>query len=146
MHVTTEIDPVSGALFARNAYNTEFTGRVGFFHVDAQNRTVTADRTEFVGRNRTLASPAAMGRARLSGKIGAALDPCAALQVPLELQPGEERQVVFMLGVGGRRNADATDRRRWPPSTRYVCTGITPWPRCRSKRPIRRSTSSPMAG
>jgi cyclic beta-1,2-glucan synthetase len=108
MHVTTEIDPVSGALFARNAYNTEFTGRVGFFHVDSKNRTVTADRTEFIGRNRTLASPAAMGRARLSGKMGAALDPCAALQVMLDLQPGEERQVVFMLGVGGRRNADAT--------------------------------------
>jgi cyclic beta-1,2-glucan synthetase len=108
MHVTTEIDPISGALFARNAYNTEFTGRVGFFHVDAQNRSVTADRTEFIGRNRSLASPAAMGRSRLSGKIGAALDPCAALQVMIELQPGEERQIVFMLGVGGRRNADAT--------------------------------------
>jgi cyclic beta-1,2-glucan synthetase len=108
MHVTTEIDPVSGALFARNAYNTEFTGRVGFFHVDAKNRSVTADRTEFIGRNRNLASPAAMGRARLSGKIGTALDPCAALQVMLDLAPGEEREIVFMLGVGGRRNADAT--------------------------------------
>ena len=108
MHVTTELDPVSGALFARNAYNTEFSGRVGFFHVEAQHRTVTADRTEFIGRNRTLANPAAMGRVRLSGKLGAALDPCAAIQVMIELQPGEERELVFMLGVGGRRNADAT--------------------------------------
>ena len=108
MHVTTELDTASGALFARNAYNTEFSGRVGFFHVDAANRSVSADRTEFIGRNRTLANPAAMGRARLSGKMGAALDPCAALQVPVDLQPGEERQLVFMLGVGGRRNADAS--------------------------------------
>jgi len=108
MHVTTELDPVSGALFARNQYNTEFCGRVGFFHVEAQNRTITADRTEFIGRNRTLASPAAMARARLSGKLGTALDPCAAIQVTLELQPGEERELVFMLGVGGRRNADAS--------------------------------------
>jgi cyclic beta-1,2-glucan synthetase len=108
MHVVTELDPASGALFARNAYNTEFSGRVGFFHVEAQNRSVTADRTEFIGRNRSLANPAAMGRARLSGKVGAALDPCAAIQVTIELQPGQERELVFMLGVGGRRNADAS--------------------------------------
>jgi cyclic beta-1,2-glucan synthetase len=108
MHVVTELDPQSGALFARNAYNTEFSGRVGFFQVEAQNRTVTADRKEFIGRNRNLSNPAAMLRGRLSGKVGAALDPCAAIQVQIELQPGQERELVFMLGVGGRRNADAS--------------------------------------
>ena len=108
MHVVTEQDPQSGALFARNAYNTEFSGRVGFFQVEAQSRTFTADRNEFLGRNRSLAKPAAMLRARLSGKLGAALDPCAAIQVQIELQPGQERELVYMLGVGGRRNADAS--------------------------------------
>jgi cyclic beta-1,2-glucan synthetase len=108
MHVVTELDPISGALFARNAYNTEFTGRVGFFQVEAQNKTFTTDRTEFIGRNRNLGNPVAMARARLSGKVGAGLDPCAAIQVSIELQPGQERELVFMLGVGGRRNADAS--------------------------------------
>ena len=109
MHVITELDPDSGALFARNAYNTEFGGRVGFFHVDAHTRTITADRTEFIGRNRTLGNPVAMTRARLSGKVGAALDPCAAIQAVIELQPGEERELVFTLGVGGRRTADTSN-------------------------------------
>ncbi|MDB5754509.1 MAG: cyclic beta 1-2 glucan synthetase, partial [Massilia sp.] len=108
MHVVTELDPVSGALFARNAYNTEFSGRVGFFQVEAQNKTFTTDRNEFIGRNRNLGNPAAMARSRLSGKVGAGLDPCAAIQVVIELQPGQERELVFMLGVGGRRNADAS--------------------------------------
>ncbi|HEX9172252.1 MAG TPA: glucoamylase family protein [Telluria sp.] len=108
MHVVTELDPVSGALFARNAYNTEFSGRVGFFYVDAEHPSFTCDRTEFVGRNRSLANPAAMEHAALGGASGAALDPCAALQVMLELQPGEERELVFMIGVGGRRNLDAS--------------------------------------
>ena len=100
MHVTTEIDPKSGALFARNAFSLEFPDRVAFFDVDDASRSVTADRTEFVGRNGTLRRPAALARTRLSGKVGAALDPCAAMQVVVELAPGQERQVVFRLGVG----------------------------------------------
>ncbi|RZT05927.1 Cellobiose phosphorylase [Duganella sp. CF402] len=108
MHVITEADPVSGALFARNAYNTEFGGRVAFFDCDATLRTVSGDRTEFMGRNGTLEEPAALRRARLSGKIGAGLDACGAIQAPFDLLPGQEREIVFVLGVGGRRNADAS--------------------------------------
>ncbi len=104
MHVITEIDPKSGALFARNPYNTEFRGRTVFFDVDETSRTVSGDRTEFLGRNGTLRSPAAMTRTRLSGKVGAALDPCAAIQVSFELAAGQEREIVFRLGVG--RDAD----------------------------------------
>ena len=100
MHVITELDARSGTLFARNAYNTEFADRVGFFDVDDAPRSVTGDRAEFLGRNGALAHPAAMGRARLSGKVGASLDPCAAMQVPFDLAQGEERTIVFRLGVG----------------------------------------------
>lgn len=99
LHVVTGRDPGSGALFARNAWNPEFADRSAFFHVDA-DAAFTCDRMEFIGRGRHLASPAALGRAGLSGAMGAALDPCAALQVAFELQPGERREVVFVLGVG----------------------------------------------
>jgi cellobiose phosphorylase len=104
MHVITEIDPNSGALFARNPYNTEFRDRTAFFDVDDTTRTVSGDRTEFLGRNGTLRAPAAMTRTRLSGKVGAALDPCAAIQVSFDLAAGQEREIVFRLGVG--RDAD----------------------------------------
>ncbi len=106
MHVTTEVDFDSGALFARNPYNTEFADRIAFFDVDEESRTITCDRAEFIGRNGSLKNPAAMARARLSGKAGAALDPCAAIQVSFDLADGEEREIVFRLGQAGRRGAD----------------------------------------
>ena len=84
MHIVTEVDPNSGALFARNSYNTEFVDRVAFFDVDDASRTLSGDRTEFLGRNGTLRNPVAMTRLRLSGRVGTALDPCAAIQVPFE--------------------------------------------------------------
>jgi len=100
MHVVTEMDPAGGVIFARNPYNTEFAGRVAFFATSEMDRTVTGDRREFLGRNGTLAAPAAMTRAGLSGRIGAGLDPCAAMQAPFDLAPGEEHEVVFTLGAG----------------------------------------------
>ena len=103
-HVVTDADPGTGALFARNRYSMEFPDRVAFLDTDDRTGTVTGDRTEFLGRNGTMQSPAAMTRARLSGKLGATLDPCAAIQIPIELYPGQEREIIFRLGVG--RNTD----------------------------------------
>jgi cellobiose phosphorylase len=99
MHIVTEVDPQTGAVLARNSYNSEFPDRIAFFAVSESQRTVTADRTEFLGRDGTPARPAAMGRAALSGKVGPALDPCAALQAVIELGDGQEREVVFILGA-----------------------------------------------
>ncbi len=107
MHVTTEISVQSGALFARNPYNTEFSDRVAFLDVDDTARSLTGDRTEFIGRNGSLKSPAAMGRSHLSGKVGPALDPCGAMQVNFDLSEGQQRDIVFRLGVG-RNVVDAS--------------------------------------
>jgi cellobiose phosphorylase len=101
MHVVTEVDHAVGAIFARNPYNTEFAGRVAFFGTNQTERTVSGDRREFLGRNGTLGAPAAMARAGLSGKIGAGLDPCAAIQGSFDLAPGEVCEVVFTLGAAG---------------------------------------------
>ncbi|HWB54406.1 MAG TPA: glucoamylase family protein [Tepidisphaeraceae bacterium] len=99
MHVLTEVDPQTNAILARNPYNTEFPNRVAFVDTSERSRTVTGDRTEFIGRNGSLAHPAAMRRARLSGRVGAGFDPCAAMQVPVELADGQEREIVFMIGA-----------------------------------------------
>ncbi len=100
MHVVTEIDPTTGALFARNVYNREFANKIVFINVSDAARTITGSRTEFLGSNGSPASPAAMRQTQLSGQTGAGLDPCAALQVPFDLAEGQERELVFVVGAG----------------------------------------------
>ncbi len=100
MHTHTEIDPDSGALFAKNQYSTEFQNRVAFFDVDYIKKTCTGDRAEFIGRNGNLQNPDAMSRVKLSGRIGLALDPCGAIQVPFDMADGEEQEIIFRLGAG----------------------------------------------
>ena len=101
MQVITGLDADSGALFARNAYNTDFAGRTAFFDVDdAEGTSICGDRGEFVGRNGSLRDPAAMAQPRLSGALGAALDPCGAIRVSCELADGQAREIVFRLGAG----------------------------------------------
>ncbi|MFZ3259665.1 MAG: glucoamylase family protein [Thiobacillus sp.] len=99
MHIVTETDPHSGALFARNAYGRECANRVVFAHVSERERSVSGNRAEFIGRNGSLASPAAMRRKRLSGRTGAGLDPCAAIQAQIDLAAGQTREIVFIFGA-----------------------------------------------
>jgi cyclic beta-1,2-glucan glucanotransferase len=102
--VVTDLDPPTGALFARNAWNGEFADRVAFADLGGRPASFTADRLEFLGRNASLDHPASLERGKqLSGSTGAGLDPCAALQTIIELEPGERREVRFLLGQGGSR-------------------------------------------
>ncbi|MCA9134170.1 MAG: cyclic beta 1-2 glucan synthetase, partial [Planctomycetales bacterium] len=95
MHVVTESDPASGAILARNVYSSEFGDQVAFFNCSETSRSFTGDRTEFLGRNGSLGSPAAMRRVRLSNRLGAGYDPCAAFQTAWTLADGQERTLTF---------------------------------------------------
>ncbi len=106
LHIVTEIDAGSGALTARNDYNREFSGRIAFFDLDEKERTVTGDRREFIGGNGSLQRPEALTRAHLSGRTGAGFDACAALQTIFDLKPGQEREIIFRLGVVTRRDGE----------------------------------------
>ncbi len=99
MHLVSEVDQMTGAMFMRNHFHPEFGGRVGFFNVSEALRSHTGDRSEFIGRNGQLEAPAALFQSMLSGRVGPALDACTAMQTSVELAPGEEREILFVLGV-----------------------------------------------
>ncbi len=99
LSVVTELDPETGALLARNPWNTTFGSRVAFADLGGRQTAWTGDRREFLGRNGTLDNPAALaGETVLSQRVGAGLDPCGALQTPVELEPGGTVEIVFFLG------------------------------------------------
>ena len=108
MHVTTNWDDEAMAMLAQNRYHPEYGERVAFAAITPQADSHSGDRTAFIGRNRSLANPVAMGHLRLSGKTGAGLDPCAALRVTIEMAPGEQREINCMLGQA----ASATEARQ----------------------------------
>ena len=97
--VATERDPTTGAIFAINRWNIHHGSRVAFADMAGRQTGWTGDRSEFIGRNGTAANPAALSAAvPLSQRVGAGLDPCAALQTLVELENGASTEIVLFLG------------------------------------------------
>jgi cyclic beta-1,2-glucan synthetase len=97
--VSTCIDPETGALLASNPWRTSFGTRVAFVDMGGMQTAWTGDRREFLGRYGTLAEPAALLRAEpMSGRVGAGLDPCCAMQAVVDIAPGGSADLVVLLG------------------------------------------------
>ena len=102
-HIMPEFDPDKHALLASNRYNSEFGERVAFLAANKKPHGVTADRTEFLGRMGSLRAPAALGRIGLESTVNAGLDPCAVIQLHVDLPPGASEEVFFLIGEGANR-------------------------------------------
>ncbi|WP_027621850.1 GH36-type glycosyl hydrolase domain-containing protein [Acetivibrio clariflavus] len=97
-HISTERHK-TGAILIRNTYNDEFPGRIAYVDTSIKDRTFTCDRKEFLAGG-ALTNPPGLRRQKLSETVGAGLDPCVALGIFLEFDPGEEKEIVFALGEG----------------------------------------------
>ena len=102
-HIMPEFDPDKHALLATNRFNSEFGERVAFLAANKKPHGVTTDRSEFLGRLGSLQAPAALGRIGLASAVNAGLDPCAAIQLHVDLAPGAAEEVFFLIGEGANR-------------------------------------------
>jgi cyclic beta-1,2-glucan synthetase len=100
MFIVPEYDEAQGCLLATNPYNVEFGSRTAFLIASKELHGLTADRAEFLGRGGTPATPAALHRLGLETRITPGEDPCAVLQVHLDLLPGTSEEIYFVLGQG----------------------------------------------
>ncbi|MBU0505719.1 glycosyl transferase, partial [bacterium] len=98
MHVVTHWDDDLQFMTAHNSYNPDYPNEIAFVAFNIPAESYTGDRTVFLGRNRSMKNPLSMERVRLSGRTGAGFDPCAALQVTVKLAPGEQTELVCLLG------------------------------------------------
>jgi cellobiose phosphorylase len=97
MHIATGVE-ASGAILLTNRYNENRAGKVMLVYETLANCSFTGDRKSFFGSG-DMAAPDGLRYPTLSGEVGAALDPCAAIRGSMTLAPGESMEVVFLLGV-----------------------------------------------
>jgi cyclic beta-1,2-glucan synthetase len=102
-YIVSEFDPDHACMLATCDWNAEFGGRVAFLASKTTAHGFTADRTEFIGRRGDYAHPEALERWGLSGRVDLGADPCAALQIHVDLGPGEEMETHFILGQSSTR-------------------------------------------
>ena len=87
---------------AGEPWNVEWP-HVAFLASSVRPHGVESDKERFLGRNGSLASPAAIARGTLSGTVGKWQDAIGSLQVRLALAGGAKREVALTLGVASTR-------------------------------------------
>ncbi|HSL71123.1 MAG TPA: hypothetical protein VK864_12835, partial [Longimicrobiales bacterium] len=94
--IVTRLALDAGAILARNPFSDSFGARTAFLAGSDPVHSATGDRIEFLRGPHGLARPAGLDRIGLGGRFGARLDPCAALQMHLDIGPHQTRTAYFL--------------------------------------------------
>ena len=105
VHVSTAYDSNSSAVLAQQSWTGAFAGNVAFLASVPAASSYCGNRLSFFGRDGSPEHPDSLNQAHLDNQCGSGLDPCAVLQVTVSLLPGEERDVVFLLGQAPTNDA-----------------------------------------
>jgi len=94
LHIKTRLAK-NQHLFVTNPYNHEYPGRIMYMSTSEPIESFTGNREDFSGDAKTKL----LSKRTLSNVCGTGFDPCGALHVSTELQAGEEKTIVFIMGA-----------------------------------------------
>ncbi|MDT8718698.1 cyclic beta 1-2 glucan synthetase [Clostridium sp. 19966] len=98
-YIYTEIEKDKNYIYAQNSYSQNFGKLKAFLSINGgYEESFTGSRTDFIGRGNDYDTPAAMMQEKLSSFSGAGMEPCLAENVKISLEPGEEKNLIIILG------------------------------------------------
>jgi cellobiose phosphorylase len=117
---TGEVDVQGSVIYHLTEYR-ERRNHFSFYAVNVPPHAFETDRESFTGRSGGYAAPLAVVRGSLSGTRAAGWSPVAAFQHDIELQPGQEKSLVFLLGYVENPDAEKWSR----PGTAYTGRAVS---------------------
>lgn len=102
--IFTKWDEETSSLLAQNSYNNEFSEYIAFFSSSEEILSFTCDKKIFLGKDGSFKSPKSLSSKFLLKRIGGRLDACGVLQTKIQLKPGEEKEIIFLIGQGEDMN------------------------------------------
>lgn len=105
-YLVTAFDEERECLSAWNVYSNQARGSKAFLFASEPLAGYTGEKQDVLGRGGSIRNPLGLEDA-LSKSVGVGYDACGALQVRLELQPGERRRMVFALGFAEEGSIEA---------------------------------------
>jgi cellobiose phosphorylase len=110
-----EVEVADGVIYHKSEYR-ERRDHFAFFTSSEKWTGFDTDREAFLGPYRGWASPLGVEKGVLSNSIAHGWQPVGAMQIKVELQPAEERTVIFLLGYQENPPGEKFD----PPGTQAI--------------------------
>ncbi|MDF2557220.1 MAG: ndvB [Bacillales bacterium] len=97
--IVTEWDEETQSMIARNHYLEKFREAHAFLSIKGgKSQSWTGNRLEFYGVNGDAENPDSLKNVALSKVTGVFKDSCGTIQSKVDLNPGEEKEILIMLG------------------------------------------------
>jgi len=93
-----ETDMKDDIFVIKNSTNTEFKDSTIFMGASEEIKSYTGDRIEFMGHIPDYEIPEGIKKERLSNTVGLGYNPCAVIEIEVDIPAGGKKDIVFLLG------------------------------------------------